>query len=127
MGALAPPDKSHTSTKPQSFESVLVDGAADQMKLWERTGEKNGWRFVGECPRCHHRMDKFFPNPVLVMKLMADSTSSPPKTDASVVRCNCGKEHPGRDASERGCGAYWGIVVKHEDAADAAADRGNRS
>ena len=107
------------ASKSEPYEAVLVDDGWKAMTDWEKRREENGWRFSGECPHCHHHMDKFFADHVLVMGLLADAPSGERQKE-SVVICNCGKPHPGGGDSANGCGAYWGIEV------DTGSDPGDR-
>jgi hypothetical protein len=99
--------------KSDAYEPVQVADGWKAMQGWERHETDIGWRFVGECPRCKHRSTKSFPRKVLAMKVALDLTPTA-SSDENVVRCDCGEPHSGREATERGCGAYWGIEIRHE-------------
>ncbi len=107
-----------TGQKAKPYEAVLIEDGWKAMVSWEKRREENGWRLVGECPRCNHRMDKFFPDHVLAMGVQADGTAPAEQVKENVVSCDCSEPHPGRDSSANGCGAHWGIKVEAGPEAD---------
>ncbi|MFI6348429.1 hypothetical protein [Streptomyces sp. NPDC050560] len=60
----------------------------------------------GRCPRCGcafscTHTDRVFRSP----------RRRGPRAYVPVL-CECGTRHPGRPADEKGCGAYWNVVVE---------------
>lgn len=96
--------------KPLDYkETVVVDGWK-RMAAWKKVQEANGWRLVGGCPRCGHRMSKYFPDRAGVLEMRV-AKSVQEQAEENIVRCNCNGKHPGRTESGRGCGALWGVEV----------------
>jgi hypothetical protein len=65
---------------------------------WVHEAASRSWRKSGQCPRCHHRMDR-----VLALGT-GPFFAEPSLPDEVSIACNCDHDHEGRPAGESGCG-----------------------
>jgi len=65
---------------------------------------------IGPCPRCGDETMTSVPVGIVSPQargIAIQDSRAPTGRYTTVMVCDCGRPHPGRPLTERGCGAYW--------------------
>lgn len=93
-----------------AFEEVTEEAYAERAATFDVLRTSGGVVLTGSCPRCGDMID--FAHVERVYRGLGRRRRASGR-EVVAVACTCTAEHPGRPGNDRGCGAYWNVVIDH--------------